>query len=337
MRRTLLVIVGLIFSLLSYGIDVKISNPRLDLDAKDNSGEGMISAHCKLNVKGIKGRDFDLVAIVKDDTGEWHNDRNGNPVKTHYKCNATYEDSEWKDIQVYLRHKKLAPKPGKHTYKVYLYVYYNGEWYNGTYAGSYDLEGPSSSTGSKSSGSSGSRSSSGGNTSNRASSSQKTSKTTKCGVCSGSGIITCLLCAGAGGTQQWRCLTYPPYSSYYVWVNCIACGGGGKVTCNWCSGRGEVEIVTNNNSNNYNYNYNGGYVPNYNYNSGGSSSSSSSSSVYTTCRICGGSGVCTSCHGSGGEWRDTGYYTGSGSKSWIDCPSCRGNKKCFNCYGTGKQ
>lgn len=86
-------------------------------------------------------------------------------------------------------------------------------------------------------------------------------------------------------------------------------------------------------SSNYNYNNNGysaPVTPSYN-------SDSNSSSVYSTCRICGGSGTCASCHGTGGEWRDTGYYTGSGNKSWIACPSCNGNKRCFNCHGTGKQ
>lgn len=62
----------------------------------------------------------------------------------------------------------------------------------------------------------------------------------------------------------------------------------------------------------------------------------SSGSAHSTCRTCGGSGVCTSCHGKGGEWRDTGYYTGSGAKSWIECPSCRGNKRCYMCHGTGR-
>lgn len=70
------------------------------------------------------------------------------------------------------------------------------------------------------------------------------------------------------------------------------------------------------------------------YNSG---SSSGSGSAYSKCRICGGGGTCTSCNGSGGSWRSTGYYTGSGSESWINCPSCNGSKKCFNCHGTGRQ
>jgi hypothetical protein len=77
----------------------------------------------------------------------------------------------------------------------------------------------------------------------------------------------------------------------------------------------------------------GGYVGGNPLNNNGSSSSS----LYSTCRICGGSGTCTSCHGQGGSWQDTGYYTGSGSKSWINCPSCNGTKRCFNCHGTGKQ
>lgn len=74
--------------------------------------------------------------------------------------------------------------------------------------------------------------------------------------------------------------------------------------------------------------------------SGSSSSmtgSSSSSSAYTTCRICGGTGICTTCGGKKGQWMDTGYYTGSGNQSWIECASCHGTTRCFNCHGTGRQ
>jgi TPR repeat protein len=42
----------------------------------------------------------------------------------------------------------------------------------------------------------------------------------------------------------------------------------------------------------------GGYVGGNPLNNNGSSSSS----LYSTCRICGGSGTCTSCHGQGGSW-----------------------------------
>lgn len=90
-----------------------------------------------------------------------------------------------------------------------------------------------------------------------------------------------------------------------------------KLLSTWCS------TTPSANTNN-----GGGYIEDY--------GTPSPSSTYTTCRTCGGSGVCTSCGGKGGEWRDTGYYTGSGSKSWIACPSCNGNKRCFNCHGTGR-
>ncbi|MDE6099494.1 MAG: hypothetical protein K2G01_00470 [Paramuribaculum sp.] len=322
--RKFAVILFLFFYAAASAIDVKIENPHLIVDAKNDAGDPVIAAHSKLHVSGIKGKKFDLVAIVKDDNGKWHTDANGNVVKTHYECTATYENTLWNDISVYIRHNKLAPKKGKHDYEVFLYVYYDGKWYGGTKAGSYTQTGNSSSS---------SRSQS----SSSSSSSKSSSKTITCGVCNGSGIIVCLLCGGAGGRQNWRCLTYPPYSQYYEWTTCTACAGGGKVGCTWCSGKGTITINTTTNQNNYNNNYNNYNNYNNNYNQNSSSSSSGRSSAYSTCRICGGSGTCTSCHGKGGEWRSTGYYTGSDSKSWIDCGSCRGNKRCFNCHGTGRQ
>lgn len=156
-------------------------------------------------------------------------------------------------------------------------------------------------------------------------------KTVPCSVCNERGKTICLLCWGTGGSTQYRCLTYPPYTSYYEWVTCRACGGQGSTKCMWCNGTGEIEVPEVQNNGNTNS------QPNYNYNYNNSNSSSSSSSTYTTCRICHGSGTCTSCNGTGGSWRDTGYYTGSGKQSWINCGSCRGNKRCFNCHGTGRQ
>ena len=322
--KTAITFFALFFPIYSLGISVKINNPKMDLDAKNNLGTPAISVHCNLTVSGIKGKDFDLVAIVQDSHGNWHENSNGSLVKTHFKNHSPYESSVWDDIQVYLPHNKLSPKIGNHTYKVYLYVYYNGDWYGRTYAGSYNLEGKSSSL-------SDTHTSSHSYSSNK--SSQSSSSTTiTCNVCAGGGITTCLLCGGTGGSNQYRCLTYPPYTSYYEWVSCMACGGHGKVFCTWCNGTGQVTIEHNHNANGNNY-YNGNSSSNYYNNSSGNYSNSTT----TTCRICGGSGVCTSCHGKGGEWRDTGYYTGSGNKSWIDCPSCNGSKRCFNCHGTGRQ
>lgn len=80
--------------------------------------------------------------------------------------------------------------------------------------------------------------------------------------------------------------------------------------------------------------YGGGNYGNGGYSSGSSSSGSSSSgssSVYSKCRICNGSGRCTSCRGTG-----TGEYTYGGT-SHSTCSSCNGSGRCFNCYGTGRQ
>ena len=70
--------------------------------------------------------------------------------------------------------------------------------------------------------------------------------------------------------------------------------------------------------------------------SSSSGGSSSHSSVYTTCRSCNGTGICAGCNGRRGDWRDTGYYTGSNTKTWINCGSCNGTGRCPICHGTGR-
>lgn len=70
----------------------------------------------------------------------------------------------------------------------------------------------------------------------------------------------------------------------------------------------------------------GGYNPHHNHDDGNKGGSSQKK-----CSECGGSGICQSCHGTGGSWEDTGYYIGKDVKSWIPCPSCNGSKKCFMC------
>ena len=148
-----------------------------------------------------------------------------------------------------------------------------------------------------------------------------------------SGTVVCPVCFGTRG-----------YYGYFGFTPCMNCGGRGVTSCGLCAAyragyesmKKRLEEQKSQNNGSYTSPSGGVYVvPGGSYGSS-SGDRSSSSSTYTQCRTCGGSGVCTSCHGSGGEWRDTGYYTGSGSKSWINCPSCNGNKRCFNCHGTGR-
>ena len=332
MKKFICCLAAFLMFFTSSAIVVKIENPRINVDAKNNVGNPVISASCKLKVDGIKGKDFDLVAIVKDDKGQWHTSPGGSTVKTHYGCNATYEQSVWNDISVYIRHDKLYPKPGKHSYEVYLYVYYDGNWYGGTKAGSYNQTGASSSSSSSS------------YASNRSSSSSSSDyETVTCKSCNGTGKSMCLGgCLGTGVIKTVQNTGYPYYSTYLVDTRCGRCNGSGKQNCLVCGGKGSITYKKNNYTGgtaSYGGGYTGGgyYSPGTSSSSSSSSSSSRSSSAYTTCRICHGSGVCTSCGGTGGSWKDTGYYTGSNTKSWINCGSCHGNKRCFNCHGTGRQ
>ncbi len=156
----------------------------------------------------------------------------------------------------------------------------------------------------------------------------------ECGVCSGSGQTTCLLCMGAGGRQEWRCLTYPPYSQYYEYVPCMACRGKGIVVCMWCSGSGEVKKVkpANRNSNSYNgRGYSGGSSKNYNNGSSGSKRSSGR--------------TCPGCNGSGKGPDQITYspnYTGGDNSRY--CSTCgrtmsahtHHRPMCRTCYGKGR-
>lgn len=150
-----------------------------------------------------------------------------------------------------------------------------------------------------------------------------------CGACQGSGQVVCYLCGGAGGSNSYRCMTVPPYSSYYVWITCNGCGGNGVVSCPYCYGTGRVKNVQS--SGNVSKGRSSGRGT---YNNGSSSSSSSSSSQ-RTCSGCRGTGRCTLCKGQGWYWEDTGTYTGSSNKKKVTCPSCRGDGKCGVCYGRG--
>lgn len=106
-----------------------------------DNGKKVISAHSKLTVNGVKGQQIGYVAYVMDDLGFWHTNSKGEVVKNTYTNEATYENTCWNDIEVYLYNYKLDPKPGKHVYSVYLFVYYDGNYYGKTLAGTYEMTG----------------------------------------------------------------------------------------------------------------------------------------------------------------------------------------------------
>lgn len=238
----------LLLPLCIFGINVKIENARLVVDAKNNNGASVIEANCLLTVSGIKGKDFDVVAIVYDDNKDIHKDSNGNMVKTHYTLNAGYGDQFRKNVSVWIRHDKLSPKKGEHRYYVYLYVYYNGEWYGCTNAGSYTQKGGSTSSSSRSSGSSSS--------SKRTKSSQK-----KCDVCHGSKV--CYNCNGSGKGSSFMLMgqmqTMPCFACNGNRV-CPACNGTGLYVAPAGTGNGGYNSGNNSSSNNSSYNNTSGGV-----------------------------------------------------------------------------
>lgn len=131
----------------------------------------------------------------------------------------------------------------------------------------------------------------------------------------------------------------PKYSSapfffvHYEEIICPTCKGEGHYKCGMCGGTGRRKVSNSSSSGSSTYQS----LPNVSSYPSRSSTDNTSRPTYTQCPICGGSGVCTSCGGTGGKWEDVGYYVGSDTKSWIKCPSCNGNKRCYNCHGSGRQ
>lgn len=148
-------------------------------------------------------------------------------------------------------------------------------------------------------------------------------KTSPCEACTTPG--ECKSCNGSG---------ISPASGMFM-LKCPLCGGNGQ--CFSCKGKGEsMWVFSGNKKNAYKYSGGSSYSGGNSSRNSGTSSNSNESSVYTKCTSCNGTGVCSGCHGTKGSWQDTGYYTGSGSQSWINCGSCRGSGRCPICYGRGK-
>lgn len=141
LKKTFFLLFFCVVCLNAYPVKVKFENASLKLDAVNSEGQGVISATSDLSVKGIRGEEFDLVILVKDGLGKWHTDDKGRPVKLHRKMKADTDRYELSRVEISIPYDKLYPKPGTENYDICLYVYYGGEYYGGTKAGSYSLIG----------------------------------------------------------------------------------------------------------------------------------------------------------------------------------------------------
>lgn len=134
-----------------------------------------------------------------------------------------------------------------------------------------------------------------------------------CMMCHGSGA--CYMCGGTGVGYN----LYGPYP-------CVACQGGRR--CTSCGGSGFNELsyfVANTDQAPANQTYNSGY--------GGYSGGSISSSTSPQCKGCRGTGLCTSCKGTG-KTKSSAYYT-DGHTIISNCAVCNGTGRCGVCHGSG--
>lgn len=149
----------------AFAIQVKIENARLEHN-KEVNGNKVLSVHCKLTVTGAKNEDMYYMAFVEDDKGNAHLNKSGTAVCASHAIKPGYDPCYYDDVQVYLYNSNIEPKPGKNTYRVYIYVLYNGLYYGKTYAGDFSMTGTTSSSNSNSNSKNNNSSSSGSKNSN---------------------------------------------------------------------------------------------------------------------------------------------------------------------------
>lgn len=262
-----------------------------------------LAIKCDVIVRGLKGQDVKFIAYIDSPKGVGHKDKNGSyctsggNVCVSFTDRSDYDNCRWKELTLFLPNDEIHPKEGNCTYFVRIGVFYGGSFIGWSEFVSFNM------TGEK--------------------------ERENCTFCNGSGKTVCGFCKGQGHWSYVHYSPYPPFS-YLADDVCLHCNQSGKLDCWQCKGSGKkLEVQQGNNS--------GSYHGQRNY--GGNSNNSDGSShsdVYTKCTYCSGSGVCSRCRGSKGEWTNTGYYTGSDSKTWIDCSSCNGSGRCSICYGRGK-
>lgn len=313
------------FSSYLFGQSAQINKVWLEHGVVKNGKKGM-TIHADIDVKGMKGKRIEGIAYFYNSEKQklmggtsGYRTRHGQVCASDFGT-PSYEDSHFADFDIFIPYSSLPLSSGKHTYYILTDI---------LDADSHDFLTDNrdyvSFTGT------------GGSHENRQQryyannedEDDNDEETIECGLCKGQGEVKCFACLNGYVYRTTNFIT-----GAYTKQLCSLCEGAGIRECPYCKGTGEVKKPTYNNSNpGVIMAVPGGVYGGVPDNSG---SGSSNGSIYRTCPSCGGSGTCSSCHGSGGEWRDTGYYTGSGSKSWISCPSCSGSKRCFNCHGSGR-
>ena len=310
-----------------------------------HNGQKCLGIHLKVTTSGYKGDDFKCVAYVEHPKGTGVKDLNdsycttdGN-VSTSIKINATYENSVWEDLVLYLPNSEIHPMSGKRTYYIQVYLWRNNTAVASSNYATFDMTGSDNSNVNNNYDNNQYNSKigtverqdlpNGGFTETRYNEDGTVTITTgiPCMVCSRTGI--CGICGGRGGIIS---------AGYGNFIFCVACGGTGS--CGTCHGSKMSTMTQTYNLNNMgnnggyyggnNYSGNGYSGNNYNYDSGGSSSSNKR--------------TCPGCNGTGKGADEITYapnYTGGDNSEYCSIcgkvTSAHSHRQpmCRVCYGKG--
>jgi len=100
----------------------------IEHNVKDSNGRNMMKIHTDVEVNGAKGKDIRFYAYLLDKNGNYIKDDNGNYYCRYYTANATYENTHWDNLQVFLRYGDLPLIYGQDNYKVMLAAKCDGKW-----------------------------------------------------------------------------------------------------------------------------------------------------------------------------------------------------------------
>lgn len=338
----------------------KINKVWLEHNVIKNGENGMV-IHADINVSGVKGNKIKAIAYFYDSNkNKLEGNTSGYLTSNNQVCasdvsTSTYEDSHWKDFDIFIPLRAIPLKPGSHTYYILLDIrdVTQGIWltdnrnyvsFTGT-GNSYNKNDDNYDYGSLES-----RIVLPSNENNAGNITTKNFYY-ECmmgfqgNIIAGDGTTSITVYYSSGKPYKVKCgnqifeLSYAGldngwkiygtqykarkfgFNDYYV-----ADIAGASSTTFYNPKKG---VVSGNPSSAFNGNM-----------FGGSSNSGSSSGGYNssakTCSSCHGSGRCTMCSGDGYYWLQTGGYIGADIRRKQTCSGCGGSGNCRTCYGKGK-
>lgn len=272
-----------------------------------HDGTSCLKIMLDVTVRGAKGKDVSFIAYIESPKGTAHKDKNGKYrtkdgfVSASYIDDATYENTRWKTLGIYLPNEEIHAKPGKNTYYVQVQARVDGKFIGQSEYESFTATGASASSGN-----------------NNAAGNNANVQKINCFVCHGSG--TCQICGGLGYTvSRYGYLKGQQVSCGYCTASgrCPACHGKGYTVSQYINGNLYID---------------GQLAPPAGSGSSSSSGRDRNSGSSSACRSCGGTGVSKTPNSGGSRSSWVAYYNPAGTH----CPYCGGytehyHDRCSSC------